>query len=138
MKITRVLRVLEYSADSIEAIQDIIANYGDKPNPNPINGVLGGGAIIATCDPTNILYSDGKYRLMRYLEYRSGDRVKYDFNLGRDRRFTGLEIIANNFSKSNVPVNGEKVIEQNGYSVVIKSGIIGSGFGENLEVEDEI
>ena len=136
MKITRVFRVLEYSADSIEAIQNILMYWNDKPNPNPINGILGGGSIISTCDPTSILFSDGKYRLIRYLEYRSGDRFKHDFGLDRDRKFTGLEIIAVNFSKSNIPINGEKIIEQNGYSVLIRSGLIGNGFGENVEVDE--
>ena len=139
--ITRVLRVLEYSADSIEAINYILEhhysydNEGQVDNSNPINGSMGGGGVVATCDPTTVKFIDGKYRLMRYLEYRSGDVEKYDKTLGRVRIFTGLERIIFTFEQSRVPIKGEKLIVENGYEVLIRSGIIGNGFGENVEVD---
>ena len=130
--ITRVLRVLEYSADSIEAINYILEH---NPETNPINGSMGGGAVVATCDPTTIKFIDGKYRLMRYLEYRSSDVEKYDTTIGKVRTFTGLERIIFTFEQSRVPIKGEKLIVENGYEVLIRSGIIGNGFGENVEVD---
>ena len=131
--ITRVLRVLEYSADSIEAINYILEH---NPETNPINGSMGGGSVVATCDPTTIKFIDGKYRLMRYLEYRSSDVEKYDMTIGRVRIFTGLERIIFTFEQSRVPIKGEKLIVENGYDVLIRSGIIGNGFGENVGVDD--
>ena len=131
--ITRVLRVLEYSADSIEAINYILEH---NPETNPINGIMGGGAVVATCDPTTVKFIDGKYRLMRYLEYRSSDVEKYDKTVGRVRIFTGLERIIFTFEQSRVPIKGEKLIVENGYDVLIRSGIIGNGFGENVGVDD--
>lgn len=129
MEITRVLRVLEYSADSIEAIQNILEN--NKYN-NPINGSIGGGFIVATCDPSTILFADGKYRLMRYLEYRGKDR----YSNREERVISGTERINETLALSKVPANGEKVIEQNGYYVTIKSGIIGIGFDEVVDIEE--
>lgn len=130
-RITRVLRVLEYSADSIEAINYILEhNYSDKPASNalyknPINGSMGGGAVVAICDPLSIKFIDGKYRLMRYLEYRSsGNKIR-----------NGLEQIIFNFELSRIPIKGEKLIVEGGYEVLIRSGIIGNGFGENVEVD---
>ena len=131
--ITRVLRVLEYSADSIEVINYILEH---NPENNPINGSMGGGSVVATCDPTTIKFIDGKYRLMRYLEYRSSDVEKYDMTIGRVRIFTGLERIIFTFEQSRVPIKGEKLIVENGYDVLIRSGIIGNGFGENVGVDD--
>ena len=131
--ITIVLRVLKYSADSIEAINYILEH---NPETNPINGSMGGGSVVATCDPTTIKFIDGKYRLMRYLEYRSWDVEKYDMTLGRVRIFTGLERIIFTFEQSRVPIKGEKLIVENGYEVLIRSGIIGNGFGESVEVDD--
>ena len=128
----RILRVLEYSSDSIETIQSILEqNYGCKNESteilykNPINGVMGGGAVVATCDPTTIKFIDGKYRLMRYLEYRSED--------GKNK--TALERILFAFEHSVVPIKGEKLIEENGFKVLIRSGIIGNGFGEDFDEE---
>ena len=97
---------------------------------------MGGGSVVATCDPTTIKFIDGKYRLMRYLEYRSGDVEKYDMTIGKVRTFTGLERIIFTFEQSRVPIKGEKLIVENGYEVLIRSGIIGNGFGESVEVDD--
>lgn len=138
-KMTRVLRVLEYSADSIEAIQHILEHRYDDDGgqnrnirANPINGIMGGGAVIATCDPNTIKFIDGKYRLMRYLEYRAEGSERYDRQIKRTRFFTGLEIIIQTFEQSRVPYNGERLIKEGNYEVLIRSGIIGNGFGETI------
>ena len=73
---------------------------------------------------------------MRYLEYRGEDVEKYDRTIGKVRTFTGLERIIFTFEQSRVPIKGEKLIVENGYEVLIRSGIIGNGFGENVEVDD--
>ena len=130
----RVLRVLEYSADSVEAIEDILKHIvlrdgGVRDNTNPINGTLiglGGGSIVATCNVMDIPFIDGKFRLIRMLDYRSkGSENRDGFSI------TGLKVIYDCLSTSSIPMNGEKTISQNGFEVVIRSGIIGDGFGED-------
>lgn len=126
--ITRVLRALEYSADSIEAINKVLEHgysYDDKTEHimnNPINGIMGGGAVTAICDPSSISFSDGKYRLIRLLEYRASDRGLK----------SGFEVILDTLKISRVPYKGQRVID----GVLIKSGIIGNGFGETIEDGD--
>lgn len=131
----RVLRVLEYSADSAEAIEHILkyrllASGRLVENSYIINGVIPGmegGKIIATCNVMDIPFVNGKYRLIRMLDYVSiggTDRGGYSI--------TGTQVIAKTLSTSNIPTSGEKTITQNGFEVVIRSGIIGYGFGEDI------
>jgi len=113
----RIVRVLEYSSDKMEDIEYIL-----KTSPNPANGVLGGGCIVASCFTLDIPFIDGKYRLIRTLEYRlSKHRMSKVINLNL------------------IPFIGEKELFIDGHRVLIKSGVIGefSEKIENMEDNDE-